>query len=36
VASLINELKETRSEKKLYTLEKKFEKYGKRPIISWI
>ena len=27
VASLINELKETRSEKKLYTLEKKFEKY---------
>ena len=27
MASLINELKETRSEKKLYTLEKKFEKY---------
>lgn len=27
VASLINELKETMSEKKLYTLEKKFEKY---------
>ncbi|MGI6730310.1 MAG: IS21-like element helper ATPase IstB [Anaerovoracaceae bacterium] len=27
VASLINELKETRSEKKLYTFEKKFEKY---------
>lgn len=26
-ASLINELKETRSEKKLYTFEKKFEKY---------
>lgn len=27
VASLINELKETRSDKKLYTFEKKFEKY---------
>ena len=28
VASLINELKESRSEKKLYTFEKRFEKYG--------
>lgn len=28
VASLINELKESRSEKKLYTFEKKFEKYN--------
>ena len=27
VASLINELKESRSEKKLYTFEKRFEKY---------